>query len=75
MLERAAAPAPGFAAPVTPGGYHWWYLDAMSDDGEHALTVIVFVGSVFSPYYAAARRRLLRRRRRDGRARRRRVAR
>ena len=58
MLERAAAPAPGFAAPVTPGGYHWWYLDAMSDDGEHALTVIVFVGSVFSPYYAAARRRL-----------------
>ncbi len=29
----------------------------MSDDGREALTVIAFVGSVFSPYYAAARRR------------------
>jgi carotenoid 1,2-hydratase len=42
---------------VTPGGYAWWYLDAVSDDGREALTVIAFVGSVFSPYYAAARRR------------------
>jgi len=42
---------------VTPGGYAWWYLDALSDDGREALTVIAFVGSVFSPYYAAARRR------------------
>lgn len=29
----------------------------MSDDGRHALTVIAFIGSVFSPYYAWARRR------------------
>lgn len=29
----------------------------MSDDGRHAVTVIGFVGSVFSPYYALARRR------------------
>lgn len=29
----------------------------MSDDGRHALTLIAFLGSVFSPYYAAARRR------------------
>ena len=29
----------------------------MSDDGAQALTVIAFVGSVFSPYYAWARRR------------------
>ena len=29
----------------------------MSDDGRHGLTLIVFVGSVFSPYYAWARRR------------------
>jgi carotenoid 1,2-hydratase len=42
---------------VTPGGYAWWYLDALSDDGREALTVIAFVGSVFSPYYAEARRR------------------
>jgi carotenoid 1,2-hydratase len=42
---------------VPSNGYAWWYLDAISDDGEHALTVIAFVGSVFSPYYAWARRR------------------
>ena len=28
----------------------------MSDDGQHGLTIIAFVGSVFSPYYAWARR-------------------
>ncbi len=29
----------------------------MSDDGTQGVTVIAFIGSVFSPYYAAARRR------------------
>ncbi|MBK1700644.1 carotenoid 1,2-hydratase [Thiococcus pfennigii] len=29
----------------------------MSDDGRHGLTLIAFIGSVFSPYYAWARRR------------------
>ena len=29
----------------------WWYLDALADDGRHGLTIIAFVGSVFSPYY------------------------
>ena len=28
----------------------------MSDDGQHGLTLIAFVGSVFSPYYAWARK-------------------
>ena len=46
-----------FSLAVAPGGYLWWYVDAISDDGEQAMTLIVFVGSVFSPYYAAARRR------------------
>ncbi|WP_088280379.1 carotenoid 1,2-hydratase [Ideonella sp. A 288] len=41
---------------MAPGGYLWWYVDALSDDGRHGLTLIAFVGSVFSPYYAAARR-------------------
>ena len=41
-----------FDRPVPPGGYAWWYVDAISDDGEHALTLIAFIGSVFSPYYA-----------------------
>jgi carotenoid 1,2-hydratase len=35
----------------------WWYVDAISDDGGHALTIIAFVGSVFSPYYAWALKR------------------
>ena len=48
---------PNFDAPVPNNGYVWWYVDGISDDGEHALTIIAFVGSVFSPYYAAARRR------------------
>jgi carotenoid 1,2-hydratase len=60
---RAPAAAPRvdapleFDAPVPAGGYRWWYLDALSEDGAHGLTIIAFVGSVFSPYYAAARRR------------------
>lgn len=40
---------------MAPGGYAWWYLDAISDDGRCALVAIVFLGSVFSPYYARAR--------------------
>jgi carotenoid 1,2-hydratase len=59
-MPSAAAPDAqhaGFAAPVPRGGYLWWYVDALSDDGRHGLTLIAFVGSVFSPYYAWARRR------------------
>ena len=47
----------GFDTEVPSGGYRWWYLDGLSDDGRHGLTIIGFVGSVFSPYYALARRR------------------
>ncbi|UZK69532.1 hydratase [Sphingomonas sp. S1-29] len=36
---------------VSPQGYAWWYIDATSDDGRHGLTIIAFIGSVFSPYY------------------------
>ncbi|MEM6973099.1 MAG: carotenoid 1,2-hydratase [Pseudomonadota bacterium] len=45
---------PRFDGSVPAGGYRWWYIDALSDDGRHGLTVIAFVGSVFSPYYAWA---------------------
>jgi carotenoid 1,2-hydratase len=41
-----------FDLTVRPGGYLWWYFDAESADGAHALTIIAFIGSVFSPYYA-----------------------
>ncbi len=42
---------------VDPGGYAWWYLDGISDDGAHGLTLIAFIGSVFSPYYAFSGRK------------------
>jgi carotenoid 1,2-hydratase len=45
---------PRFDQAVGPGAYLWWYVDAISDDGQHALSIIAFVGSVFSPYYARA---------------------
>ena len=47
---------PRFDVELTPGGYAWWYLDALSDDGRYGLTAIAFLGSVFSPYYSAARK-------------------
>ena len=46
-----------FDEPVATNGYRWWYLDAFSADGRAGLTVIAFIGSVFSPYYARARKR------------------
>ncbi len=45
-----------FDLTVRPNGYRWWYFDAESADGAHALTIIAFVGSVFSPYYAWSNR-------------------
>ena len=42
---------------MAPNGYVWWYVDALSDDGQYGITLIAFIGSVFSPYYALARRR------------------
>ncbi len=47
---------PDFSIGVPDDGYAWWYVDAVSDDARHALTVIGFIGSVFSPYYKWARR-------------------
>jgi len=43
--------SPRFDQVVRPGGYLWWYVDAISDDDTYGLTIIAFVGSVFSPYY------------------------
>lgn len=48
---------PGFDQPVRRNGYAWWYVDALSDDGQNGITIIAFIGSVFSPYYAFARRK------------------
>jgi len=51
------ARGPDFARIVNANGYAWWYVDALSDDGENGITIIAFIGSVFSPYYAFARRK------------------
>ena len=47
---------PRFDLSVPRGGYAWWYIDALSQDGRRGITLIAFIGSVFSPYYAWARR-------------------
>jgi len=49
--------SPRFDQAVKSGAYLWWYLDALSDDGQNGLVMIAFVGSVFSPYYAWAQHR------------------
>lgn len=49
---------PAFDLEVPDDGYAWWYVDAFSDDRRYGITLIAFVGSVFSPYYARARRRM-----------------
>ena len=54
---RHADGSPRFDQSVPSGGYLWWYIDALSDDGNYGLTIIAFVGSVFSPYYRAALKR------------------
>ena len=48
---------PRFDVNLPRDGYAWWYLDAISDDKRYGLTLIAFIGSVFSPYYAWARKR------------------
>ena len=51
------ARGPDFSQVVPANGYAWWYVDALSDDGQNGITIIAFIGSVFSPYYAFARRK------------------
>ncbi|MEM7027903.1 MAG: carotenoid 1,2-hydratase, partial [Pseudomonadota bacterium] len=48
-------PYPKFDLNIAKDGYCWWYLDAISDDQHHAITVIAMLGNVFSPYYAWSR--------------------
>ena len=47
---------PTFLGRVGADGYRWWYVDGLSEDGQSGITIIAFIGSVFSPYYAWARR-------------------
>jgi len=54
ILDAAEDAAHGNWLRETPGGYEWWYFDALSDDGVWAMTCIWFLGNPFSPYYRAA---------------------
>ena len=54
---RGDSAGPCFAVEVGPDGYAWWYVDGVADDGTRALSVIGFIGSVFSPWYAWSGRR------------------
>jgi len=56
IVEDMSAVA-AFDGHVARDGYAWWYLDAISDDTSLGVTLIAFIGSVFSPYYARARMR------------------
>lgn len=49
---RGDLDGPFFDLDVPAGGYAWWYIDGVSDDGKRAVSVIGFIGSVFSPWYA-----------------------
>ena len=42
---------------MPPDGYAWWYIDGISADGTRAISVIAFIGSVFSPWYRWSGRR------------------
>ena len=42
---------PKFDIEVKPNGYAWWYVDGISNDGNKAISIIGFIGSVFSPWY------------------------
>jgi len=53
-MSFALPDGPDFSETIPSGGYLWWYLDGISDDGRHGVTLIAFVGSVFSPYYRKA---------------------
>ena len=54
---RGDRDGPCFALAVPPNGYAWWYIDGVSEDGSRAVSVIAFIGSVFSPWYRWSGRR------------------
>lgn len=55
---RGDADGPRFDIGVDADGYAWWYVDGLSADGRRAISIIGFIGSVFSPWYAWSGRRV-----------------
>ena len=54
---RGDSKGPNFNLEIPPNGYAWWYVDGISQDGSKAISIISFIGSVFSPWYAWSRRK------------------
>ena len=48
-MGRDDAAGPAFNIDVPPEGYAWWYIDGISDDGKRAISIIGFIGTVYSP--------------------------
>ena len=42
---------PNFNLEVPPNGYAWWYIDGVEPNTGQAVSIIAFIGSVFSPWY------------------------
>ena len=42
---------PNFNLDVPPNGYAWWYIDGVEPSSGQAISIIAFIGSVFSPWY------------------------
>ena len=42
---------PNFNLDVPPNGYAWWYIDGVEPNSGQAISIIAFIGSVFSPWY------------------------
>ena len=49
----------GFDLPVSNNGYRWWYVDGFSECGSHGVTLIFFIGTVFSPFMPLRERRAI----------------
>ena len=48
MSSQTHPPGGDFDAPLPPGGYRWWHVDADSEDGRHGITLAAFLGSPVS---------------------------
>ena len=42
---------PNFNIDVPSNGYAWWYIDGIDPISGKAISIIAFIGSVFSPWY------------------------
>lgn len=48
---RSDRSRPNFNIEVPKNGYAWWYVDGLDPVSGRAISIIAFVGSVFSPWY------------------------